>query len=85
MRDRVSCSQYIKKKACIDVCSSWGKLHYDLVRSAIRGCILEQKGPQAIRNQRELGLSERTKEVCNKYEVFDLSLLKSNESSKQPI
>lgn len=81
----MSCSQYIKKKAYIGVCRSWVKLHHDLVRSPVRGCISEQKGPQAVCNQRELGLSECTKEVCNKCEGFDLSLLKPNEFSKQPL
>lgn len=44
-----------------------------LVRSPVRGCILEQRGLQAVRNQRGLDLPECTKEVYNKCEVFDLS------------
>lgn len=47
--------------------------------------VVEQKGPQAVCNQRHLGLSERTKEVCNKCNVFDLSFRQPNECSKQPI
>jgi len=86
MRDRASCSQYIRKKACIGVCRSWGKLHHDLhMRSLVGECALEQKGPQAVHNQREVGLSDCTKEVCNKCEVFDLCLLKPNNCSKQSI